>query len=158
MGNDQELDLLLTQLGAAAQDAEMGTKYTALYAYDGTLDELLGPGGDEAAARALWGLDWEALRKKGQELWDRVSPRLHAAFCDEDSEFHGKLADLIKPGQTVVAAALAGLVIQAAAGLFPTLAASAVAFFIAKLIIRQFMTEAYGLACAEWEATLPDDQ
>jgi hypothetical protein len=157
MGNDQERDLLLTQLGAAVQDAEMGTKYTALYTYDGTLDKLLGPDGDDAMPSALWGLDWEGLEEKGKEFWDRVSPRLYAAFCDVNSEYHNRLAELITPGQGVVAAALAGLVIETAAGLFPALAASAVAFFIAKLIIRQFMKEAYGLACDEWKETLPAD-
>jgi len=121
---------------------------------DGTLDQYLGPGGDEERARALWGLSWEGLREKGRELWGRVSPRLHTVFCDAQSPLHQELAGLLKEGQSGVAAALAALVIQAASPLFPVLAASAVAFFIAKLILRLFVTESYELACEAWQKTL----
>lgn len=157
MSSDQELDLLLTQLGAAAQDAELGTKYTALYSLDGALDRYFGPRGDQAMARGLWGLSWESLKQKGQELWGRVSPRLHTAFCDEKSEFHKGIADLLKEGEAGIAAALAALVIQAAGGVFPVLAASAVAFFVAKVVLRLFVTETYELLCDEWQKTLKQE-
>jgi hypothetical protein len=154
MADDQELDLLLTKLGAAVQDAELGTKYTALYSLSGNLDQFLAPGADEAQARALWGLDWQALKAKGLELWDKVSPRLYDAFCNQESDIQKQLADLLKKGETGLDAALAAIIIDAIATAFPVVAASAVAFFLAKLILKLFVTEAYGLACAEWQKTL----
>jgi hypothetical protein len=154
LADDQELDLLWTKLGAAVQDAELGTKYTALYSLSGNLDQVLAPGADEAQARALWGVSWEELKAKGLEIWGRVSPKLYDAFCNQESDIQKQLADLLKKGETGLDAALAALIIEAVATAFPVVAASAVAFFLAKLVLKLFVTEAYGLACTEWKKAL----
>jgi len=156
MMTEQDVDLLLTKLGAAVQDTEMGTQYTALYSQADSLDRFFGSEGEEAEAKALWGMSWESLKEKGRDLWKRVSPRLHDAFCDKESESHKKLADLLEKGETGLDAALAALVIQTLAAAFPVVAASAVAFFLAKLILKLFITESLGLACDEWEKTLSE--
>ncbi len=158
MAGNKDLGVLFTELGAAVRDTELGVQYASLYSMEGTLDRYLGPGGDEAAARALWGMSWEALKSKGQEFWDRVSPQLHTAFCDPNSKHHKELAGLLRAGETAIGPALAALCVQAVGALFPALAASAVAFFVARLILEQFVTQGYGLACDTWEASLKKDQ
>ncbi len=71
---NQDVDGLLAGLGAAVQDFDQGTKYTALFSMEGTIDAQLS---DDETAKALWGLDLEQLKQKGQDLWDRVSPKLY---------------------------------------------------------------------------------
>jgi hypothetical protein len=151
----EDVDVLFTKLGAALKDVETGEKHAALYAMDGTLDGLLGPRGDEAQVKALWGLSWEGLKKLGQEFWNKVSRPLHQVFCDPKSEEHKQLGNLLKEGSAGIAAALAGLVTQALIGMVPAIGASVVALFVARLIIRLFVTKGYELACDKWAASLP---
>ena len=154
MTKEQQLDTLFTELGAAIQDAETGKKLVALFSHAGSLGKFFAPGADNERLMALWGLDQESLKAKGLAFWKMVSPILHTLLCDKNSIYHQEFFGLLQDKMPGLDAALAGLLMGALSPSFPVVGASAVAFFLAKLIIKLFFSKTLELTCKKWQKSL----
>lgn len=137
----------LTAIGALLRDAELGTSQ-GLYAME-DLDAFL-----QQDAQALFGVSWETLKAAGLDLWHKASPKLHGLFCDPAKAEHKTLASLVVPGATEVSAAVVGIITTQILGLVPAVAAGTIAYFLAKMVLTTFFTEAYNTACDSWKKTL----
>jgi len=144
MSNQEYVDRLFAGLGAAQQDEETGSDIARLFEGEASFE----------AAEALFGIDQKALMEKGRKLWSGVSKDLHTVFCDPKSQYHSKVAELIKTGSTGISTALAGVIVASLGTAIPILASATVAAFLARLVIEFFVSQGYTMGCAAWETAL----
>jgi hypothetical protein len=149
--SSNEQEKYLKAIGAALIDAEQGTAH-GLYAYE-DIDGFVGQD-----AQGLFGMTWDDVKARGNEFWDKISPKLYALFCDSESDDHTALAELIQEGSPTVAAAVAGIIVPYILGFVPAIAAGTVAYFLAKFVLTSFFTSGYELACEKWKEKLPKEE
>ena len=150
MVGHSEQDRYFMAIGAKLQEADQGVSQGLFDLED--LDAYLAQD-----AQGLFGISvsWEDLRRAGQALWEKASPKLWDVFCNKDTEEHHTLAGLINSGSTNIPAALAVMVAPLLVGMVPAIAMNAVALLIAGLLLKVFFTSAYEAGCDAWKKTLP---